>query len=185
MSERDESAALSAAAAGRCPKCGGPRPDLSHPCPQCGAPALGPADPAGSNGEEHRGSGMQAMMQVRTSDLEPYVGLSYLSRLFKVMAVILILVLVAEVITGLVSVGRGAIPALLGEASRLIVGAGLLWGAGDLALLLIDIGHDLRATRILIGRQTAHHLLEHMPSARPAVRPSSERRGPRSGPEAG
>ena len=27
---------------------------------------------------------------------------------------------------------------------------------GDLALLLIDIGHDIRATRILLGRQALH-----------------------------
>ena len=39
--------------------------------------------------------------------------------------------------------------------------AGLLWASGDLAILLIDIGHDVRATRILIGRQSAHHLVEH------------------------
>jgi hypothetical protein len=43
----------------------------------------------------------------------------------------------------------------------LIVLAGLLWASGDLAILLIDIGHDVRATRILIGRQSAHHLAEH------------------------
>jgi len=36
-----------------------------------------------------------------------------------------------------------------------------LWASGDLAILLIDIGHDVRATRILIGRQSAHHLAEH------------------------
>ena len=47
-----------------------------------------------------------------------------------------------------------AIPTLLGEASRLIVLAGLLWGVGDLAILLIDVGHDVRAARILLARQT-------------------------------
>jgi hypothetical protein len=39
--------------------------------------------------------------------------------------------------------------------------AGLLWGVGDLAILLIDVGHDVRAARILLGRQAAHHLQEH------------------------
>jgi hypothetical protein len=53
------------------------------------------------------------------------------------------------------------VPTLLGEASRLIVLAGLLWGVGDLAILLIDVGHDVRAARILLGRQAAHHLQEH------------------------
>jgi hypothetical protein len=97
-------------------------------------------------------------MQVRAADLEPYVGLRYLSRLFKLMAVVLILLLISEVITGLVTNGLAAFPTLLGEVSRLIVFAGLLWGSGDLAILLIDMGHDLRATRILTGRQLAHSM---------------------------
>src|SRR6266540_7321345 len=97
-------------------------------------------------------------MQVRTADLEPYVGLGYLSKLFKLMAIILLLLLASEIITGLLAQGRDAIPTLLGEMSRLIVLAGLLWGSGDLALLLIDVGHDVRATRILLGRQALHGL---------------------------
>src|SRR5213596_1990785 len=92
-------------------------------------------------------------MPVRTADLEPYVGLGYLSKLFKLMAIILLLLLVSEIITGLVAQGTASIPTLLGEMSRLIVLAGLLWGSGDLALLLIDVGHDVRATRILLARQ--------------------------------
>ncbi|MCR4340719.1 MAG: hypothetical protein NUW01_12630 [Gemmatimonadaceae bacterium] len=91
-------------------------------------------------------------MQVRADDLEPYVGLRYLSKLFKLMAIILLLLLVAEIITGLVAQGSAAIPTLLAETSRLAVLAGLLWGSGDLAILLIDMGHDIRAGRILLGR---------------------------------
>jgi hypothetical protein len=34
----------------------------------------------------------------------------------------------------------------------LIVLAGVLWGTGDLAHLLIDVGHDVRAGRILMAR---------------------------------
>jgi len=102
----------------------------------------------------------EALMHVRSSDIEPYIGLRYLSKLFRFMAIILVLLLVAEVITGLVQQGRAAIPTLLGEMSRLIVLAGLLWGTGDLAILLIDVGHDVRATRILVGRQMAHQVLQ-------------------------
>ena len=101
---------------------------------------------------------------VRTSDLEPYVGLRYLSKLFKLMAVVLILLLVAEIVTGVVAQGSAAIPTLLGEASRLIVLAGLLWGVGDLAILLIDVGHDVRAARILLARQT-HAIAPITPAA--------------------
>ena len=100
-------------------------------------------------------------MQVRASDIEPYIGLRYLSKLFRLMAIILVLLLVAEVISGFISQGSAAIPTLLAEASKLIVSAALLWASGDLAILMIDIGHDVRATRILMGRQVAHHLIEH------------------------
>ena len=94
--------------------------------------------------------------EVRASDIEPYTGLRYLSKLFKFMAIIVILLIIAEVVTGLSVQGASAIPTLLGEISRLIVLAGVLWGTGDLALLLIDVGHDVRASRILLARQTYH-----------------------------
>ena len=108
-----------------------------------------------------------ARTHVRASDIEPYIGLRYLSKLFRFMAIILVLLLVAEVVTGLMKQGRTAIPTLLGEMSRLIVLAGLLWGVGDLAILLIDVGHDVRAARILLGRQVAHQGIDHLPAARP------------------
>ena len=109
---------------------------------------------------------------VRLSDLEPYVGLRYLSKLFKLMGVVLGLLLVAEIVTGVVAQGSAAIPTLLGEASRLIVLAGLLWGVGDLAILLIDVGHDVRAARILLARQT-HAAAPPTPAAARAPEPAN------------
>ena len=103
---------------------------------------------------------------MRDADLEPYVGLRYLSKLFRLIALILVLLLLAEVVTGLMQQGLDSIPTLVGESSRLIVLAGLLWGIGDLALVLIDVGHDVRATRILLGRQVAH-LVQRPPDAPP------------------
>jgi len=167
MSERDEERILAAAGGGTCPNCGQPRPDLSTPCPSCGAPALGPAE-AARVAEVRRGV-WDSIMQVRSSDIEPYVGLRYLSKLFRLMAIILIILLLAEVVTGLMSQGVVAIPTLLGEISRLIVLASLLWAMGDLAVLLIDIGHDVRATRILMGRQAATHSHDHATGATPAA----------------
>ena len=90
---------------------------------------------------------------VRSTDLEPYVGLRYLSKLFRLIAIILLLLLIAEVVTGLTTQGSAAIPTLLGEASRLIVLAGALWGVGDLAILMVDVGHDVRAVRVYLSRQ--------------------------------
>ena len=108
---------------------------------------------------------------VRATDIEPYTGLRYLSKLFRFMAIILLLLLVAEIATGLYAQGATAIPTLLGEASRLIVLAGVLWGTGDLAHLLIDVGHDVRATRVMVARQT-YHLTKDLPRERS---PSLER----------
>jgi hypothetical protein len=116
---------------------------------------------------EHKENGKRAepdeakpIKEIRASDIEPYTGLRYLSKLFRFMAIIVILLIVAEIITGISAQGATAIPTLLGETSRLIVLAGVLWGTGDLAHLLIDVGHDVRASRILLARQTHHFLGE-------------------------
>ncbi|HEU0015911.1 MAG TPA: hypothetical protein VFQ45_19690 [Longimicrobium sp.] len=93
-----------------------------------------------------------ATMDVRDEDLEPHAGLRYIARLFKVMALLILLLFIAEIIMGLVREGQGAIPTLLITGTRLVVFAALMWGAGDLALMLIESNHDLRATRILVGR---------------------------------
>ena len=95
-------------------------------------------------------------MQVRAADLQPYSGLRYLAKLFRLMALILVVLMVTEELAGLSMHGADAIVTILSEAARLIVLAGVLWGSGDLATLLIDIGHDVRATRILTGRRAAH-----------------------------
>jgi hypothetical protein len=60
--------------------------------------------------------------------------------------------LLGEVALGIMIDGRASVTTLLGEATRLLVLAGMLWAAGDIAVLLIDAGHDLRVTRILLGR---------------------------------
>jgi hypothetical protein len=108
---------------------------------------IGPRD-----GKPDRDKERELIKEVRASDIEPYTGLRYLSKLFRFMAVILVMLLVAEIVTGFYTQGSSAIPTLLGEASRLIVLAGVLWGTGDLAHLLIDVGHDVRAGRILMAR---------------------------------
>jgi hypothetical protein len=108
-------------------------------------------------------SGDPRIRELRSSDLEPYTGLRYLSKLFRFMAIIMLLLLVAELVTGVYTQGAASIPTLLGEASRLIVLAGVLWGTGDLAHLLIDVGHDVRAGRIMMARAT-HGGLPFMPN---------------------
>ena len=94
-------------------------------------------------------------MDVRDEDLEPHAGLRYIARMFKILAILLLLLMVAEIVMGLLQQGQEAIPQLLVQSTRLVVFAGLLWGAADMALMLIESNHDLRATRILVGRLNA------------------------------
>jgi len=101
---------------------------------------------------ESRQSAPPVDASVRDEDLEPHEGLRYIARLFKILSVFLILLLIGEVVIGLTQMGAQAIPTLLVEATRLIVFAAFLWGAGDIALMLIESNHDLRASRILLGR---------------------------------
>jgi hypothetical protein len=92
------------------------------------------------------------LARVRDDDLEPHEGLRYIAKLFKALALLLVFMLIAEVIIGLRQDGMAALGTIMVEATRLIVFAGFLWGVGDLAVLLIESNHDLRASRILLGR---------------------------------
>jgi hypothetical protein len=92
---------------------------------------------------------------IRAEDTEPYVGLQYVARLFKIVAMIVIVAIIAEVVAGLIYEGVGAGFNLLAEVIQGGVLAAMLWGAGDLTLLFIDVGHDVRAARVLLGRMSA------------------------------
>ena len=126
-----------------CPECGATRPDPSRVCPACGAPPMRDDDKRARDSE------------VRTEDLEPYVTLRYIARLFKVLAILLLIILLGEVVTGIITSGLASFMTLMVEAMRLFVVAGLLWAGGDITILLIDAGHDLRVARILLGRINA------------------------------
>ena len=126
-----------------CPECGSDRKDFTRVCPACGAPPV-----------DNR-QGLVSASSVRTADLEPYVALRYIAKLFKVLAAMIMIMLLGEVVLGLVIDGRASVTTLLGEATRLLVLAGMLWAAGDIAVLLVEAGHDLRVVRILLGRINA------------------------------
>ena len=119
--------------------------------------------------------------EVRDEDLEPYVTLRYIARLFKILAILMVVMLIGEVITGFVTEGTGALMTLIGEATKLLVIAGLMWGGGDITVLLIDAGHDLRVARILLGRINSAlqqgQPLEERP--RPVRTSSADGEGPR------
>src|SRR5688500_19789154 len=84
--------------------------------------------------------------QVRDEDMEPHAGLRYIAWLFKVLAILLVLVLIAELVIGIRSGSPMAITTLMVEATRLLAFAGLLWADGDLAPLLIAPNRRLRAS---------------------------------------
>ena len=118
--------------------------------------------------EHRRGEGAPeapAIARVREEDLEPHEGLRYIARLFKVLALLLALLLVAEVAVGLQQGGTAAIMPLLVEGTKILVFAGLLWAAGDLSVMFIESNHDLRASRILLGRLNGR--LERMAAGDP------------------
>jgi hypothetical protein len=89
---------------------------------------------------------------IRSSDLEPYTGLRWVATLFKAAAVFIFVALAAEFVAGLRLAGAAALPSLLGDTARTAVLAVVLWGGGDLVRLLVDMGHDLRAQRVLMVR---------------------------------
>ncbi len=127
----------------KCPECGTMRTDPGAVCPTCGAPPIRPG--------EHRGK----EEEVRTDDLEPYVTLRYIARLFKILAILMVLMMIGEIVTGLVTDAGAALPTLIGEVTQMLVLAGVMWAGGDITILLIDMGHDIRVARILLGRLNA------------------------------
>ena len=89
---------------------------------------------------------------VRQTDLEPYTALRWVGTLFKAAAIFLAVAIVGEFVAGLRGYGVATLPTLLGELAKTIVLALVLWGGGDLVRLLIQLGHDIRAERILLAR---------------------------------
>lgn len=105
----------------------------------------------------------EAHAAVRADDIEPYLGLGYIARLFKIAALVVIVALVAEVVAGVMLEGVGALLPLLSELIQGTVLVAVLWGASDITILLIDVGHDIRACRILLGRLSARTVASGAP----------------------
>lgn len=105
--------------------------------------------------EEGNDRGSRDPGAIRAEDTEPYMALQNVARLFKIAAMVVAVALVAEIVAGVALEGAGAILPLLAELIRGVVLAAILWGTGDLVMLLIDVGHDVRAARVLLGRISA------------------------------
>jgi hypothetical protein len=92
---------------------------------------------------------------VRQADMEPYTALVWVGRLFKGAAIFLMVAIVGEFIAGIRIEGVAALPIILGELVRTVALAVVLWGAGDLVRLLMHVGNDIRAQRVLLVRIAA------------------------------
>src|SRR3954464_10127760 len=78
-----------------------------------------------------------AGVAVREDDLEPVKGIRTIAMLFRGMAVVLVILALLQgffAVTSTVALSVGVVTA---EVVRLLIFAGLLWGAGDLAVLAI------------------------------------------------
>ncbi len=90
--------------------------------------------------------------KVRASDIEPYTALRWVGTLFKAAAIFLFVAIIGQFIADLRFQGAVRLPTILGELARTMVLAVVLWGGGDLVKLMIQLGNDVRAERILLAR---------------------------------
>lgn len=120
-----------------------------------------------------------AGVQVREEDLEPQKALDIASAVFRVAGVVILVLAIGQFAAWWIDrpPGGAGIGLLVGDTIRLVVFAGLLWAAGDLASLAIKTHYDIRAARILLARQT--YMIRQMGAARGeigSVAPDGHRR---------
>ena len=95
---------------------------------------------------------------VREHDIEETKSIRFIAFLFRGMAILLLLLMAAQIAFGLMSTVPLSPGVLFADAVRLVIFAGLLWGAGELAVLWVKSHYDIRAQRILTSR--IHYLLQ-------------------------
>lgn len=116
-----------------------------------------------------------AGVPVRDDDIETAKGLHSIAKLFRGLAAVLVLLIAIQIFNGVTSTVVISVGVLAAEVIRLAIFAGLLWGAGDLADLIVKSHYDLRASRILLGRLT------HLVGQQPALGEPRPGDGPRRG----
>lgn len=96
--------------------------------------------------------GSSVLDAIREDDIEPYTGLAWVGTVSKAAAIFLLVALLGQFVAGLRENGVADLPFLLGETAQTFVLMIVLWGGGDLVKLLVDVGHDIRAQRIMLMR---------------------------------
>ncbi|HET7188125.1 MAG TPA: hypothetical protein VFI52_08220 [Gemmatimonadaceae bacterium] len=118
-----------------------------------------------NNAGGRRTSGSHAVLagvEVRDADLVPQPGLHFISIVIRVSAVVILLLALWQFADWWMNRPPGdvGLAILVSDTIRLIVVAALLWAASNLAHLMVLSHYDLRASRILIARQT--YMMEKM-----------------------
>lgn len=115
----------------------------------------GVRDAAADAGSRHRRP-MLAGVEVREADLESTPGLHVATVVIRVASAVVLLLAVYQFVSFWRDPPPGGVgvPLLVSDTIRLIVFSALLWAGAELAEILIKSHYDLRATRILVARQT-------------------------------
>lgn len=114
---------------------------------------------------------------MRGDDIEPVKGIRAVAILFRSMAILLLALMLLQVFFALTSTVPLSVGVVFAEAVRLVIFAGLLWGAGDLAVLWVKSHHDIRATRILNARLV--HMVQQIGESTGALKRGSGSRADR------
>jgi hypothetical protein len=140
-------------------------------------------------GGEHENAATQSQrpmiggVEVREEDLDPQRGLHITTIVFRVSAVVIFVLALFQFAAWWVDrpPGNAGIGLLIGDTIRLIVFAALLWAISSLASIWVKTHYDIRASRILLARQT--HVLRLMAVADGALPPGAEGESERRGAE--
>lgn len=97
-----------------------------------------------------------AGVEVREADLESQPGLHIATVVIRVASAVVLLLAVFQFIHFWMDRPPGGVGVslLVSDTIRLIVFSALLWAAAELTSVLMKSHYDLRATRILVARQT-------------------------------
>ena len=136
------------------------------------SPIHSPGEPEAEKRRDSLDRPILAGIAVREEDIETVKGIRAVAYLFRGMAVLLLLLAVVQVLSGVTSAVPLSPGVLFAEVVRLVIFAGLLWGAGDLAVLWVKSHHDIRATRILVTRIA--YMMRQMGEADGKLPPASE-----------
>lgn len=115
----------------------------------------GVRDAAADAGSRHRRPTL-AGVEVREADLESTPGLHIATVVIRVASGVVLLLAIFQFFNFWMDPPPGGVGValLVSDTIRLIVFSALLWAGAELADVLIKSHYDLRATRILVARQT-------------------------------